>query len=159
MALAFSSTRGTNLSATLFCTKIRLTAVQRWPEFPVAPATAIVAAFSRSASERSFRIISGSLPPSSSAARLYPAFCAIILPTGTPPVKVTISIFSLVTISSPISLGHPVTIWNISTGRPASYKISANVIAVSGVNSVGLHTTQLLVAIAGAILCATIFKG
>ena len=48
----------------------RLVAVQRWPELPVAPATAMVAAFSRSASSRSFRMISGSLPPSSSAVRL-----------------------------------------------------------------------------------------
>ena len=31
--------------------------------------------------------------------------------------------------------------------------------AVSGVSSVGLHTTQLLVAIAGATLCATMLSG
>ena len=48
---------------------------------------------------------------------------------------------------------------NISGGRPASYKISASSIAVIGVNSVCLHTIQLFVAIEGAILCATIFKG
>ena len=30
---------------------------------------------------------------------------------------------------------------------------------MSGVSSVGLHTTELLVAIAGAILCATVFSG
>ena len=41
---------------------------------------------------------------------------------------------------------------SISGGRPASYIISVNFKAVKGVNSVGLHTTQLLVAIAGAIL-------
>ena len=34
---AFSSTSGTNLSATRSCTRMRFTAVQRWPEFLVAP--------------------------------------------------------------------------------------------------------------------------
>ena len=51
-----------------------------------------------------------------------------------------------------MSCGHPVTTENISGGRPASYNISANNIAVIGVNSVCLHTVQLFVAIEGAIL-------
>ena len=58
-----------------------------------------------------------------------------------------------------MSSGHPVKIENISGGRPHSYKISASSIAVKGVNSVCLQTVQLLVAIDGAILWATIFKG
>ena len=70
-----------------------------------------------------------------------------------------ISTCSLVTISSPTSAGMPVTIWNIGCGRPASYRMSASAIAVSGVSSVGLQTVQLLVAIDGAILCATMFSG
>ena len=37
--------------------------------------------------------------------------------------------------------------------------MSARVIAVSGVSSDGLQTMQLLVAIDGAILCATMFSG
>ncbi len=69
------------------------------------------------------------------------------------------SMSSFVIISSPISFGQPVTIWNICGGSPASYRISARVIAVSGVSSVGLQTMQLLVAIDGAILCATMFSG
>ena len=138
---------------------MRFIAVHLWPEFPVAPATAMVAAFSKSLPERSLQTINGSFPPSSRACRLYPAFDAINLPTGTPPVKVIISICSLSIISSPISPGSPVTIWNISGGNPASYKISAKVMAVRGVSSVGLHTMQLFVAIDGAILWLTIFSG
>ena len=48
---------------------------------------------------------------------------------------------------------------NISGGNPDSYKMSANSIAVIGVNSVCLQTVQLLVAIEGAILWATMFNG
>ncbi|CAI8314261.1 MAG: Uncharacterised protein [Oceanospirillaceae bacterium UBA2001] len=153
---AFCTNNATKSSATESIQIIRLTAVQRWPEFLVAPATANSAALSRSASSIT---IKGELPPNSSTWRLYPAFFAMCLPTGTPPVKVISSMCSLAIISSPMSSGKPVTIDNISTGKPASYRISANSSGVSGVNSVGLQTTQLLVAIAGAILCATILSG
>ncbi len=81
------------------------------------------------------------------------------LPTATPPVKVTRSMSGLVSISSAISLGSPVTTENISGGRPASYRMSASTRAVSGVFSVGFNTIRLLVAIDGAILCATWFSG
>ena len=90
---------------------------------------------------------------------MYPACSAIYFPTPTLPVNVIKSILGFWIISNPISSGQPVTTENISGGKPASYNISANNIAVIGVNSVCLQTVQLLVAIEGAILCATIFKG
>ncbi len=81
------------------------------------------------------------------------------LPIGTPPVNVTRSTSGLVSISSAISFGSPVTTENISGGRPASYRMSASSSAVSGVFSVGFNTIRLLVAIAGATLCATWLSG
>ena len=97
-----------------------MTAVQRWPEFFVAPATARSAARARSSSDRSLSTISGSLPPSSSTVRRYPARSAIILPTATDPVKVMSSTAGFSIISGPISAGQPVTTENISGGSPAS---------------------------------------
>ncbi len=114
---AFCTNSDTNSSATESIQIIRLTAVQRCPEFFVAPATASSAALSKSASSIT---IKGELPPSSSTWRLYPAVLAMCLPTGTPPVKVISSMCSLVIISSPISSGKPVTMDSISTGKPAS---------------------------------------
>ena len=81
------------------------------------------------------------------------------LPTATPPVKVTRSTSGLVSISSAISRGSPVTTDSISGGRPASYSMSASMSAASGVFSVGFSTMRLLVAIDGATLCATWFSG
>ncbi len=62
-------------------------------------------------------------------------------------------------MESPIFDGIPVTTLNISGGSPASYRTSASSKAVNGVSSVGLQTIRLLVAIDGAILCATMFSG
>ena len=81
------------------------------------------------------------------------------LPTAMPPVKVTRSTSGLVSISSAISFGSPVTTENIGGGNPASYRMSASTRAESGVFSVGFSTMRLLVAIAGATLCATWFSG
>ena len=80
-------------------------------------------------------------------------------PTETLPVKVIRSILGWVIIASPMSWGKPVITWNISGGIPASYKTSASSKAVKGVFSVGLQTMRLLVAMLGAILCATMLRG
>ena len=83
-----AETRSASSSATESTAMIRLTAVQRCPEFANAPRTASPAASCRSASPST---ISGSLPPSSSTARRYPRRAAIDLPTATPPVNDTTS--------------------------------------------------------------------
>ncbi len=81
------------------------------------------------------------------------------LPTRTEPVNVTRSASGSVIIASPMVAGLPVTTDSISAGSPASYRMSARSKAVSGVSSVGFSTTRLLVAMAGASLCATMFSG
>ncbi len=81
------------------------------------------------------------------------------LPTFTEPVNVIRSQSGSVIMASPIVDGLPVTTESISGGSPASYSTSASASAVSGVSSVGLSTTRLLVAIAGAILCDTMLSG
>src|SRR5437868_7087192 len=81
------------------------------------------------------------------------------LPTLTEPVKVIRSQSGSVIMASPMVDGLPVTTDSISGGRPASYSTSASANAVSGVSSVGLSTTRLLVAIAGASLCDTMLSG
>ena len=81
------------------------------------------------------------------------------LPIGTPPVKVTRSISGLVSSSSAISRGSPVSTESISGGSPASYSTSASTYAASGVFSLGLTTIRLLVATAGATLWITWFSG
>ena len=73
--------------------------------------------------------------------------------------NVTRSTSGLVSISSAISRGSPVTTENISGGSPASYRMSARSSAESGVFSVGFSTILLFVAIDGATLCATWFSG
>ena len=152
IVFVFASRRATKSSATVSCTSIRFTAVQRCPEFLYDPVAASVAASSISASSIT---MSGSLPPNSSTWRLYTALAAMYLPTATPPVNVTRSTSGLVSISSAISRGSPVTTENISGGSPASYRMSASRSAVSGVFSVGLSTMRLFDAIDGATLCGS----
>ena len=93
--------------------RIRLTAVQRWPLFRVPPATASDAASARSASRSTSR---GSLPPSSSTTRLYPAWRAISSPTLTPPVNITTSVASCPSSSARIASRSPVTTATASAG-------------------------------------------
>ncbi|MNQ87289.1 hypothetical protein D3C85_1025070 [compost metagenome] len=81
------------------------------------------------------------------------------LPMGTPPVKVTRSTSALVSSSSAISFGSPVSTDSICGGSPASYRMSASRKAVSGVFSLGFSTMRLLVAMAGATLWITWFSG
>ena len=81
------------------------------------------------------------------------------LPTFTEPVNVIRSQSGSVIMASPIVPGLPVTTESISGGRPASYSTSASAKAVSGVSSVGLSTTRLLAAIAGASLCDAMLSG
>src|SRR5882757_10140953 len=155
-ARVLSTSSSTKRSATLSCTRMRLTAVHRWPEFLYDPLAARAAASSRSASSSTMM---GSFPPSSRIWRLYTALPAMYLPTDTPPVKVTRSTAGLVSSSSAISAGSPVSTESIGGGSPASYRTSASANAVSGVFSLGLSTTRLLVATAGATLWITWLSG
>ena len=101
----------------------------------------------------------GSLPPSSSTTRRYPALPAMYLPMATPPVKVIRSTAGWVSSSSAISRGSPVITDNMAGGSPASYSRSANSSADSGTFSLGLSTMRLLVATEGTTLWATWFIG
>ena len=112
-----STRRSTKRAATDSWTRMRFTAVQRWPEFLYAPDTAKDDASWRSASSITMR---GSLPPSSSTARRYPIRAAMYLPTSTPPVKVISSASGLVMSSSAISRGSPVTTDSTAGGSPTS---------------------------------------
>jgi hypothetical protein len=56
---------------------------------------------------------------------LYTAVAAMYLPIDTPPVKVTRSTSALVSNSSAISAGSPVSTESICGGNPASYRMSA----------------------------------
>ena len=82
------------------------------------------------------------------------------LPTATPPVKVTRSTSALVSSSSAISRGSPVTTVSISRRQPRLVQdVGERRAPTSGVFSEGLSTMRLLVAIDGATLCATWFIG
>ena len=82
------------------------------------------------------------------------------MPIATPPVKVTRSTSALVISSSAISRGSPVITESISRRQAGLVQdVGEEVAPTSGVFSVGFSTMRLLVAIAGATLCATWFSG
>lgn len=62
------------------------------------------------------------------------------------------------TISAPVS-PKPVTMFTTPAGNPACWQTSANISAVSGVDSAGFRTTVLPAARAGAIFQASIISG
>ena len=82
----------------------------------------------------------------------------IYLPTSVLPVKAIFCISPCLTIACPV-FSAPVTIFTTPGGKSASWIISANFIAVSGVVSAGFKTTVFPVAKAGAIFHADISKG
>ena len=105
------------------CTSIRLTAVQRWPEFLYEPAR----------SERRCLVEVGVLHDDDRIVAAKLQHLALVhglrgdvLAEATPPVNVTRSTSGLTSISSAISRGSPVTTDSIGGGRPASYRMSAS---------------------------------
>ncbi len=88
-----------------------------------------------------------------------PAALAItFLPVPTSPVNDTFSIFGFAVNHCPTSAA-PCTTLNTPAGTPASMKISASLIAPSGVSSEGLKITALPAASAGPDFQQAICRG
>ena len=100
------------------------------------------------------------LPPSSSDSFLPEPAVALrmILPTSDEPVKAIFWTPGWSTSAAPAS-GPPGTMLTTPFGTPARSQISANRMAVSGVNSAGFSTTVQPAASAGAIFQASISSG
>ena len=80
------------------------------------------------------------------------------LPTSVEPVNAILAAVGCAMIRPPVEPGPVITL-TTPGGSPASWKISASLIALSGVLVAGLMTTQLPIAIAGAIFQAIISSG
>jgi hypothetical protein len=116
--LAFASTASTNLSATFSTTRTRLTAVQRCPEFLVAPCTASSAALSRSASSMT---ISGSVAAELQHEALVPGFLGDVLADfHAAGERDDVGVRVRDHCVAHACCGLPVTIDSICGGRPAS---------------------------------------
>jgi len=100
------------------------------------------------------------LPPSSIVILLsVPASCLMIaLPTSVEPVNATFAAPGWPMTAAPVSPA-PVTKLTTPGGRPASWRISASLRAVTEVVSAGLSTTQLPMASAGASFQASMRSG
>ena len=133
-----------------------MAAVQSWPALKY-PATAIAsAAASTSASSNT---TTGALPPSSRCTRLTSrdAISATCIPARTDPVIDTIAGVGCSTSARPVSRS-PVMTLNTPGGRNSA-AISAISSVVSGVVSLGLRTTVLPAARAGANFQTAIIIG
>ena len=78
-------------------------------------------------------MITGELEPSSITIFFKPAFFWIIFAASTPPVKLINLMLSSLMSASPKYSGEPVIMLNISFGKPASERISPNLMAIKGV--------------------------
>ena len=138
-----------NRSNTLRWTRIRDRAQQSWPALSNTPYGAVAAAFSRSESAKTMFAL---LPPSSSVTRFtwaaQPAMRC--LPTPVDPVNTTLRTAGWATNRSPTTDPLPGMTWKTCSGRPACSASSPSLIAVSGVSSAGLSTTEFPAARAGA---------
>src|SRR5690554_5531152 len=103
----------------------------------------------------------GFFPPSSNDnfLNIGAAVRAICSPVFVPPVNEIALIFGWLTIASPALGPNPCTIFNTPGGKPALLQISPNKDAVIGVISLGLATTVLPAAKAGAIFQLNKYKG
>ena len=137
-------------------TRIRWTEMQLWPACEKAWILALSAACSQSPSSCT---ISGAVEPSSRLTFFWGTSERISQPTGAEPVKVIARVSSCLTIASPTSEPEPLTTCSQFSGRPASSRISASLIAEIGVWPAGLSTTALPAAIAGPSLWATRLSG
>ena len=101
------------------------------------------------------------LPPNSSATRLTEsaANSATRLPARVEPVKLTMSTSGWLANTSPTTGPKPFTRLNTPAGRPASWMISAKIMALTGAISLGFKTTVQPAASAGAIFNVIWFKG
>src|SRR5690554_2179424 len=103
----------------------------------------------------------GFLPPNSNDnfLNMGAAVRAICSPVFVPPVNEIALMFLWVTIASPAEGPKPWTIFRTPFGKPASVQIFPKRKAVIGVTSLGLATTVLPAAIAGAIFHVNKYKG
>src|SRR5262245_31741886 len=110
---------------------------------------------------QSSKMSTGFLPPSSSDSFLNSgaATDAIRAPVLVPPVNEMALTLGWVQIGSPASAPVPWTMFSTPGGRPASAHTCANSVAVTGVSSLGLATTQLPAASAGAIFQVNRYSG
>ncbi len=158
MPVTAGSSRPRNSSYADRSTRIRERAQQSWPALSKTAYGALAAAAAMSASAKTMLAL---LPPSSRVTRFtcsaQPAM--IRLPTSVEPVKQTLRTSGWVTKRSPTTEPLPGMIVSTRSGSPASRASSPIRIAVSGVSSAGLRTTQLPAASAGAMPQARIGIG
>src|SRR5207248_1041991 len=130
--------------------------ISPWLENDERTVVASIASKSQSA-----KTSTGFLPPSSSESFLNSgaATPAIRAPVFVPPVNEIAFTDGCVQIGSPASGPVPWMIFNTPAGKPASPHSSANSVAVRGVTSDGLPTTQLPAASAGAIFQVNRYSG
>ncbi|MPM66562.1 hypothetical protein SDC9_113472 [bioreactor metagenome] len=141
-----------NSSATPRVTYTRSAQLQTWPVLITREALIEATARSRSASSRT---MAGALPPSSRFTLVTFLLAAAMIadPTGTEPVKLTISTRGSADICSPIA-PDPASMLNTPLGSPTSAATFANSKALIGVTDAGLITHVLPVTKAGASLRA-----
>src|SRR5512134_3094430 len=125
-----------------------------WPELAKELMTHRGTAAARSASGS---MIVPELFPSSIVTFFSPAFRMIASPTGGEPVNETLATRGSTVSHSPTVPPDPTTTWNAPGGTPASSRISARRMAVSGVVEAGFST--IVFASAGPTLWATRFRG
>ena len=133
-------------------------ALQVWPELPIMPP---VAPATLAASASSSSTMKALLPPSSSPTRLIVVAASfwICTPTGSDPVKDTMSTSSWVDSAVPITLPLPCTMLNTPAGTPAVSRISARIWAEKGASCGGFRIMVQPVASAGKILTQVWFIG
>src|SRR5512143_1698057 len=127
-----------------------------WPELAKALITHRGTAAERSASGS---MIVPELFPSSIVTFFSPALRMICSPTGGDPVKEIFAIRGSTVSHSPTVPPDPTTTLKTQAGTPASSRISASAIAVSGVVDAGFRTSVFPTASAGPTLWATRFSG
>jgi hypothetical protein len=108
----------------------------------------------------SSKTITGALPPSSRWVRLSVpvAACRILRPVDTSPVRLTIATFGCSTSGWPTDAPRPVMTLSTPFGKISAATCASSSV-VSGVCSLGLMTTVLPAASAGAIFHAAIISG
>src|SRR5512140_503312 len=127
-----------------------------WPELAKELITHRGTAAERSASGS---MIVPELFPSSIVTFFSPAFRMICSPTGGDPVKEILAIRGSTVSHSPTVPPDPTTTLKTPAGTPASSRISASLIADSGVVDAGFSTIVFPTASAGPTLWATRFSG
>ena len=143
--------------ATLSWTSIRDPAQQTCPWLNQIASTIPSTVLSKSASSKTRK---GDLPPSSKVSflSLEAVFSRIWRPTSVEPVNAIFETPGWAANIAPV-VPEPVSRLKTPGGRPIRWHISANQIAVNGVNSAGFKTTVFPAARAGATFQANISRG